>query len=147
MLNPVMPQNLKDLEQELRRKIIDENHVPPKAKELRQMFLLSFVSAPFLAMTFMFVPVLGQLLTTLGLITTAFYLKLRRSAKLLLCWILGNVMFFSLLSILMPLIRKRLDVPLFTVLVLGIPYCALYLLIIAYQTWKVANPVEKDSQL
>lgn len=107
--------------------------------DMKILFLMGLGFSPFLAMTFMFIPVLGQLLVGTGLIVTLYYFRLRRSWMLFLSWSLGALIAFGLTILAAHTLRGRLDVALFFLLALGLPLSICYLVVAGAMIWRFVN--------
>ncbi|MBX7137373.1 MAG: hypothetical protein K1X83_05265 [Oligoflexia bacterium] len=99
---------------------------PAERREAVGWLLFSLISTPFLIMTAIFIPVLGQLLALLCSIATIYFLRARRSWLVALAIVGGAAAFALILWGGMPVIRPRVDLFLFVLMVLGIPYCLFF---------------------
>lgn len=106
---------------------------------LKTLFFLGLTFTPFLIMTFLFIPVLGQLLVGAGVLSTFYYFRLRRAWPPFLAWSLGVLVALTLTALAGQFLRGRLDLSLFVFLALGIPAAIAYLLIVGSLIWRFFN--------
>jgi len=90
-------------------------------------------------MTFLFVPVLGQILAALISLLVLYYLWLRRSFKLTFAVGGGAALALLLLLIVTRLIPNHLDVVLFILMGTGIPVCIFLLIGVGFLIWRATN--------
>ena len=112
----------------------------PGFKELCTFCGVAFLSTPFFLITFLFVPVLGQILVGLSLLLSITYFRLRRSWKITAAWSMGAIMSAILIALTAQPLRYSLDFVLFVLLALGIPYCLAYCAFIGVRIWGLQNP-------
>ena len=103
------------------------------------MLSLGLLGSPFLLTTFMFIPIFGQILGILAVGLTIYWLRLRRSPLLAVCWLAGVIIFVSAAMLLSYPLRQRMDLVMFFLLSCGIPISIAYVAIVAALIWKTVH--------
>jgi hypothetical protein len=117
---------------------------PPSATvaELLITLLIACITTPFFFVTFFVLPMMGQITVSLVAVLTVAYLYYRRSLLVLLAVTLGcgavSLATFSTIQA----IKYHLEIPLFIFLVLGVPVCIGYSILVVSQIWRLRGGVE-----
>jgi hypothetical protein len=114
----------------------------PELRELAITFALTLFMAPFSFVTFMVIPVMGQITVGLSVLLTVLYLFSRRSWLVALTAVSGTVLFWGLLFVTIQSIKNNLEVPLFFFTATGIPVSAMYCMFIGTRIWTVRGGLE-----
>jgi hypothetical protein len=114
----------------------------PTVRELLLTGLLTIVMAPFSFVTFMVIPVMGQITVGFALLLTAIYLCCRKSILVALTAGLGVLAFWSVLFETIQVIKTNLEVPLFFFTATGIPVSAIYCIFIGTRIWTIRGGAE-----
>ena len=105
--------------------------------ELLLTILVACVTTPFFFVTFFVLPMMGQITVSLVAVLTVAYLYYRRSILVLLAVTLGcgsvSLATFSTIQA----IKYHLEIPLFIFLVLGVPVCIGYSILVVSQIWRL----------
>jgi hypothetical protein len=109
----------------------------PTIRELLITALLTVVMAPFSFVTFMVIPVMGQITVGFAMLLTAIYIWCRKSVLVALTAGLGALAFWSTLFETIQVIKTNLEVPLFFFTATGIPVSAIYCIFIGTRIWTI----------
>lgn len=115
---------------------------PASVQEVLCTIIAALFMAPFTVVTFLVIPVMGQVTVLLSVSLTLLYLYYRRSIVVSLAAIGSTIFFWSLLFITIQAIKNNLEVPLFFFTALGIPVSAMYSMFIASRIWIVRGGAE-----
>lgn len=114
----------------------------PSLRELLLTALITLVMSPFGFVTFMVIPVMGQVTVGFALFLTALYLFYRRSL-LVTCVALGcALIFWTALFMSIQGIKNNLEVVLFFLTATGIPVSAMFCMFIGARIWSIRGGLE-----
>jgi hypothetical protein len=118
--------------------------VPPPLsfKEVLITLVISVVMAPFLYATFFLIPMMGQVTVGFAGLITALYLFYRRSIVIAMTVVSSAAMLSSVFFMTIQSIKYRLDVPLFVLIALGIPFTLIYTTFVAMKLWEIRGGAE-----
>lgn len=111
-----------------------------KVPTLRELFVtlaVTLIMAPFAFVTFMVIPVMGQVTVGFSVALTLLYIVYRRSLLVALATIGGSLVFWCALFGTIQVIKNNLEVPLFFFTATGIPVCAMYSIFIGTRIWTI----------
>ncbi len=114
----------------------------PSFKELSITALITLVMAPFGFVTFMVIPVMGQVTVGFALFVTFLYLFYRRSLAVAAVTIGCSVLFWLALFLSIQGIKNNLEVLLFFYTATGIPVSAMYCMFIGSRIWSIRGGLE-----
>lgn len=114
----------------------------PTLRELVYTLLIALFMAPFTAVTFMVIPIMGQVTVFVSLSLTLLYLYFRRSFLVATAAGLASLIFWIAIFVSIQAIKNRLEVPLFFFTATGIPVSAMYSMFIGARIWIIRGGVE-----
>ena len=114
----------------------------PSLKELCVTLLITLGMAPFAFVTFMVIPIMGQVTVGFAALLTVLYLFFRRSALIALTVLVGSFVFWSVIFGVIQVIKNNLEVPLFFFTATGIPVCAIFCMFIGARIWTIRGGAE-----
>ena len=114
----------------------------PGLRELVITFALTLFMAPFSFVTFMVIPVMGQITVGLSVLLTILYIVSRRSWLVAVTAVSGTALFWALMFITIQSIKNNLELPLFFFTATGIPVSAMYCMFIGSRIWTVRGGIE-----
>lgn len=109
----------------------------PSLTELVLTLGVTIFMAPFVVVTFLVIPMMGQITVGFSVLVTALYLFYRRSVLVWVMAVGGSVIFWSALFLSIQGIKNQLAVPLFILTALGIPVCVIYSMLIGARIWAI----------
>ncbi len=109
----------------------------PSISELVATLGVTIFMAPFVVVTFLVIPMMGQITVGFSALITVLYLFYRRSLLVCLAAIGGSVVFWSAIFLTIQAIKNQIGVPLFILTALGIPVCILYSMLIGARIWAI----------
>jgi hypothetical protein len=114
----------------------------PALGELMLTAIVTLIMSPFGFVTFMVIPVMGQVTVGFALLLTALYLFYRRSLAVALVTIGCSVAFWLTLFLTIQAIKNHLEVLLFFFTATGIPVSAMYCMFIGTRIWSIRGGVD-----
>jgi hypothetical protein len=114
----------------------------PSLREISLTALITVVMAPFGFVTFMVIPVMGQVTVGFALLLTVLYLFYRRSFLVAGVALGCLVVFWTALFMSIQGIKNNLEVVLFFLTATGIPVSAIYCMFIGSRIWSIRGGVE-----
>jgi hypothetical protein len=114
----------------------------PSFRELLVTLAVTLFMAPFSFVTFMVIPIMGQVTVGLSVLLTIWYFVSRRSILVPLTAIGGTVMFWGVMFLVIQGIKNNLEVPLFFFTATGIPVSAMYCIYVGTRIWTVRGGLE-----
>ncbi len=123
----------------LHQAISIEQLPPITQRELLRGFMWAFIITPFASLEFLFVPLLGQLLVGLTVLTTLIYLKARASWSMLVAVTLGIVLALALEILIAPLSHNGTRFAIFVFLALATFVMFGALIGVGGALWKLRN--------
>jgi hypothetical protein len=114
----------------------------PSLGELALTAVVTFIMAPFGFVTFMVIPVMGQVTVGFALLLTCIYLFYRRSVAAAAVAIGCSVIFWAVLFLTIQAIKNNLEVVLFFFTATGIPVSAMYCMFIGTRIWSIRGGLE-----
>lgn len=114
----------------------------PGIKELVVTLVVTLAMAPFSFVTFMVIPMMGQVTVGFSFLLTVIYLISRRSALVALTVIGGSAVFWTVLFSSIQAIKNNLEIPLLIFTATGIPVSAMYCMYIGTRIWTVRGGVD-----
>jgi hypothetical protein len=109
----------------------------PSIFELFATLGITIFMAPFVVVTFLVIPMMGQITVGFSVFVTLLYLFYRRSLLVCLAAFGGSVVFWSAIFLTIQTIKNQIGVPLFILTALGIPVCILYSMLIGARIWVI----------
>lgn len=118
--------------------------VPQRAtlRELVYTLSIALFMAPFTAVTFMVIPIMGQVTVFVSLSLTLLYLYFRRSVLVAMAAGVASLIFWVAIFVSIQAIKNRLEVPLFFFTATGIPVSAMYSMFIGARIWIIRGGVD-----
>jgi hypothetical protein len=98
--------------------------------------------APFSFVTFMVIPMMGQVTVGLSFLLTVWYLVSRKSLLAFLTVLGGSILFGMVLFATIQVIKNNLEVPLFFFTATGIPVSAMYCIFIGTRIWTIRGGLD-----
>ena len=114
----------------------------PSIKELVLTALVTLVMSPVSFVTFMVIPMMGQVTVGFAALVTGIYLFYRRSFLVALTAIGVFVVFWTALFVSIQAIKNNLEVILFFFTATGIPVSAMYCMFIGSRIWAIRGGAE-----
>jgi hypothetical protein len=114
----------------------------PSLREISLTALITLMMAPFGFVTFMVIPVMGQVTVCFALFLTFLYLFYRRSFVVAGVALGCSLVFWSALFMSIQAIKNNLEVVLFFLTATGIPVSAIYCMFIGARIWSIRGGVE-----
>jgi hypothetical protein len=114
----------------------------PSLGELAITALITLIMAPFGFVTFMVIPVMGQVTVGFALLLTCIYLFYRRSLAAAAVTIGCSVLFWTALFLTIQAIKNNLEVLLFFFTAMGIPVSAMYCMFIGTRIWSIRGGLD-----
>lgn len=114
----------------------------PGIRELVITLALTLFMAPFSFVTFMVIPMMGQVTVGLSFLLTVWYLVSRKSLLAFLTVLGGSILFGMVLFATIQVIKNNLEVPLFFFTATGIPVSAMYCIFIGTRIWTIRGGLD-----
>lgn len=114
----------------------------PSMKELVLTALVTLVMSPVSFVTFMVIPMMGQITVGFAALISGIYLFYRRSFLVALTAIGCFVVFWTMLFVSIQAIKNNLEVLLFFFTATGIPVSAMYCMFIGSRIWAIRGGAE-----
>jgi len=114
----------------------------PSIKELVITALITLIMSPVSFVTFMVIPMMGQVTVGFAALVTGIYLFYRRSFLVALTAIGVFVVFWTVLFVSIQAIKNNLEVILFFFTATGIPVSAMYCMFIGSRIWAIRGGAE-----
>jgi len=114
----------------------------PSIRELLLTAVITIVISPFSFVTFMVIPMMGQVTVGFAFLLTCLYLFYRKSVLVCLTALTCFVIFWSGLFLSIQAIKSNLEVALFFFTAMGIPVSAMYCMFIGARIWSIRGGAE-----
>lgn len=114
----------------------------PSFKELAITALITLAMAPFGFVTFMVIPVMGQVTVGFAILVTCLYLFYRKSIAVAGVTIGCTVLFWMALFLSIQAIKSNLEVLLFFFTATGIPVSAMFCMFVGSRIWSIRGGLD-----
>ena len=114
----------------------------PSMKELVMTALVTLIMSPVSFITFMVIPMIGQITVGFAALITGIYLFYRRSFLVALTAVGFFIVFWTMLFVSIQAIKNNLEVILFFFTATGIPVSTMYCLFIGSRIWAIRGGAE-----